>query len=66
MKLATSLLLPALVPYVAAAAIFGGNQQILNDEMSVPGENVLDYCSADDNYSLKITKVDLDPNPPKK
>jgi len=36
----------------------------IKDDLSVPGENPLEYCSDPSDYLLEIDNVDLDPNPP--
>lgn len=36
------------------------------DAEKVPGKNVLTYCDSPDSDILKITNVDLSPNPPEK
>ncbi|KAF2763080.1 hypothetical protein EJ05DRAFT_459908, partial [Pseudovirgaria hyperparasitica] len=43
---------------------FGG-QVVINEELSVPGENPLEFCADPKDYKLEIDKVDLSPNPPK-
>ncbi|KAL6717167.1 Phosphatidylglycerol/phosphatidylinositol transfer protein [Lecanora helva] len=45
-------------------SFFGGDQQVLDEDLKVPGDNPLYYCQKTDNYSLTIDKVDLTPNPP--
>jgi len=39
-------------------------QKTLDDDLSVPGDNPLQYCAKPDDNILKIEKVDLSPNPP--
>lgn len=62
-------LAPFLVPLIfscLAAASFFGAQTVLDDsDLSVPGDNPLEYCKATDDDKLIIDYVDLDPNPPK-
>lgn len=36
------------------------------DDLAVPGENPLQHCADPKDDILKITSVDLDPNPPKR
>lgn len=65
MKLAT--VIPLLISSFAASkslSLFGSDQQILDSELAVPGENPLEYCQKGDNYTLTINNVDLSPNPP--
>lgn len=67
MKPATSLFVALCLPLLATA-LEGGRQQVLGEsnDLAVPGSNPLEFCSATENYSLKIETVDLIPNPPKK
>jgi hypothetical protein len=64
-----SYILPFLLagPAVSALPSLFGSQQPLSDdeELQVPGENPFVFCEAPDDYLLNLTKVDLDPNPPK-
>ncbi|KAL9060991.1 MAG: hypothetical protein Q9206_000789 [Seirophora lacunosa] len=47
--------------------LFAADQQTLVDsDISVPGENPLNFCSEPTEYSLTIDNVDLEPNPPEK
>ncbi|KAL8822971.1 MAG: hypothetical protein Q9191_006302 [Dirinaria sp. TL-2023a] len=66
MRLLTTLLPIFLASFAASKsfAFFGGDQKVLNEELSVPGANPLEFCQSNDNYSLNITYVDLTPNPP--
>ena len=64
MKFATGLV-SVLVPTLVVGSFFGGQQTVLDDDLDIPGDNSLHFCSKDDSYTLEITKVDLDPNPPK-
>ncbi len=61
-------ILPALLLASCAASsslsFFRGDQRVLEDDLSVPGANPLEFCQKDDKYTLTITKVDLTPNPP--
>ncbi|KAF1987503.1 hypothetical protein K402DRAFT_392766 [Aulographum hederae CBS 113979] len=65
------LTLPLLSLYAAALAladpsIFGAQQQVhLSDDLKVPGDNPLYYCSDPRDDIIQIKSVDLDPNPPK-
>lgn len=60
-----SLVLPLLA---RGTSIFRSNSQQLltsdDDDLSVPGDNPLYYCSSDDKAILTIDHVDLSPNPP--
>ena len=46
----------------------GGQKAVVDEgtELSVPGENPLNFCEdpSEHNHLLIIEKVDLDPNPP--
>jgi len=65
MKLATSLLAVCASALAAAKSLtLFGDQQVLDSKLTVPGENPLEFCQESSEYSLTITKVDLDPNPP--
>ena len=71
MKLALTLsLLPLYTSAVAASksfSFFSHDQQTLGgDDLSVPGDNPLDFCADPADYILIIDNVDLDPNPPQK
>ena len=46
-------------------SFFGADQHVLDDDVSVPGDNPLEFCQKDNEYTLTINKVDLTPNPPK-
>ena len=47
--------------------LFASNQlAIVDNELSVPGSNPLEFCSDPSNFILTIDNVDLDPNPPEK
>jgi len=39
-------------------------QNALADDLSVPGDNPLNYCAKPEDNILEIEKVDLSPNPP--
>lgn len=43
----------------------GGDQTILDEKYSVPGDNPLSFCQEPSGYVLNIDHVDLTPNPPK-
>ena len=46
-------------------SLFGSDQQVLDDELTVPGDNPLFYCQpTEENSILQIDYVDLTPNPP--
>lgn len=45
-------------------SFFGNNQNVLDNDLEVPGDNPLEFCQKTDDYSLTINKVDLTPNPP--
>lgn len=70
MKL-TSLLVFLLYGATASAKFgfgisLGGQDPVssTDDDLSVPGQNPLFFCSDPENDILTIEKVDLDPNPP--
>jgi hypothetical protein len=46
-------------------SFFGNDQAVINDDLKVPGDNPLQFCSDPSDDILKIEYVDLDPNPPK-
>lgn len=49
-----------------ALAIWGESASALTANLKVPGENPIEFCSADrDDNLIEIQKVDLAPNPPK-
>ena len=64
----------SIVPLVFSAAVtsssfslFSNDQKTLvDDSLSVPGENPLNFCADPADYILTIDHVDLDPNPPEK
>ncbi|KAL8941624.1 MAG: hypothetical protein Q9216_002126 [Gyalolechia sp. 2 TL-2023] len=61
----TPLFLSTLV--ASNSFLFATNQQpLLNNELSVPGDNPLEFCSDPNEFILTIDSVDLDPNPPEK
>ncbi|KAF2235646.1 putative phosphatidylglycerol/phosphatidylinositol transfer protein [Viridothelium virens] len=67
MKFATAFF--ALLSFTSAARaswLDGGNQVTVTDDedLSVPGDNPLLFCSKADDDILTIKQVDLDPNPP--
>ena len=45
-------------------SLFGSDQQVLEEDLSVPGDNPLFYCQQTDKNILRIDYVDLTPNPP--
>ncbi|KAI4176747.1 MAG: hypothetical protein LQ343_000840 [Gyalolechia ehrenbergii] len=61
----TPLFLSTLV--ASKSFLFASNQQTLVDDgLSVPGDNPLGFCSDPSDFILTIDNVDLDPNPPEK
>jgi len=66
MKFAVTLVsLSLATAFANPLSLLGGNSQVhLNDELSVPGENPLDFCSSPADDILQIFSVDLTPNPP--
>lgn len=66
MKFTTTLLPLFLSSFAASKSLsfFGNEQKVLGDDHPVPGENPLIFCQNDKDYSLKISNVDLTPNPP--
>ena len=44
-------------------SLFGSDQQVLDEDLSVPGDNPLFYCQHTGDV-LRIDYVDLTPNPP--
>lgn len=67
MKLLTAALaLFVSTAYCGFGVSFGGSQApLVDDKVKVPGDNPLYFCSDPKDDILDITKVDLDPNPPK-
>ena len=63
MKLTASLV-PLALCSLASASIFGGQAIIEDPDLSVPGDNPLNFCKGTDDYKLEIEYVDLLPNPP--
>ncbi|KAL8671066.1 MAG: hypothetical protein Q9168_004414 [Polycauliona sp. 1 TL-2023] len=68
MKLAHSVAPLLLSTAVASKSFLFGNQQqpLVDDSLSVPGDNPLEFCADPSKYILTIDRVDLDPNPPQK
>lgn len=69
MKLITIFLPVVLSTLVASksSSFFGGEQRVLDDDQSVPGDNPLQYCQAATTKDiLTIDYVNLKPNPPAK
>ncbi|CAL8580802.1 Phosphatidylglycerol/phosphatidylinositol transfer protein [Xanthoria parietina] len=65
LTLSVPLLLSTLV--ASKSFLFGNQQQpLVDDSLSVPGDNPLSFCANPSDYILTIEKVDLDPNPPEK
>ncbi|KAF4552906.1 putative phosphatidylglycerol/phosphatidylinositol transfer protein [Elsinoe fawcettii] len=63
----TSLLTVGLFAFTASAKSLNARDQktLVDDDLSVPGENPLNFCTAPDKDLLEIDRVDLNPNPPK-
>jgi len=60
----TALLLSTVVAS-KRLSFLGGNQQVLDESLTVPGESPLEYCEPNhDKDLLLIEYVDLTPNPP--
>ncbi|KAL8874042.1 MAG: hypothetical protein Q9174_000582 [Haloplaca sp. 1 TL-2023] len=67
MKLPLTLASLALFTLVSSSSFFSSGQQpLVDDGLSVPGDNPLEFCSDPTNFILTIDNVDLDPNPPEK
>lgn len=68
MKLSTAFLTIALssLHICTSLSILGGEQAVLDSgtDLSVPGDNPLEYCQDPSDYILAIEHVDLNPNPP--
>ena len=67
MMLLTTTVLPLLFSSLAASkpsSFFGSDQHVLDEALSVPGDNPLTFCQDSKDYSLDIKYVDLTPNPP--
>lgn len=45
-------------------SLFGSDQQVLDEDLAVPGDNPLFYCQKTEEDILRIDYVDLTPNPP--
>lgn len=66
MKLTTTLL-PLFISSLATSSslsFFGKDQQVLDEDLKVPGDNPLEFCGKSDDFILTINNVDLEPNPP--
>lgn len=66
MKLTTTIL-PLLLSSLATStslSFFGSDQQVLDEDLKVPGDNPLEFCGKSDDFTLTIDSVDLKPNPP--
>lgn len=65
---ATLLLTAPLISAASFPALFDPSQASLhadtNDNLSVPGNNPLEYCQDSSKYLIEIDSVDLIPNPP--
>lgn len=66
MKLTTTLLTLFLSSLATSSSLsfFGSEQQVLDEDLKVPGDNPLEFCGKSDDFILTINNVDLDPNPP--
>ncbi|CAF9904688.1 MAG: Phosphatidylglycerol/phosphatidylinositol transfer protein [Alectoria fallacina] len=66
MKLTPTLLLLFLSSFATSNSLsfFSSNQQVLDENHKVPGDNPLEFCDKSDDYILTINNVDLEPNPP--
>ena len=58
-----------LLSSIVSADFFGSSQKSIvedSNDLSVPGDNPLNYCEdpSEGKHILKITNVDLEPNPP--
>jgi len=49
----------------SAGSLFGGPAVVLDDSLSVPGNNPLNHCDNPKDDILDLKSVDLNPNPPK-
>ncbi|KAF2453643.1 phosphatidylglycerol/phosphatidylinositol transfer protein precursor [Lineolata rhizophorae] len=59
------LLVASTCTTAARSTWLGASDQVsLTEDLSVPGDNPLFYCSAPDDDILEIDHVDLSPNPP--
>jgi len=62
-----SVITGALLASSAAALSIGTTKNVqsaLADDLSVPGDNPLNYCAKPEDNILEIETVDLSPNPP--
>ena len=66
MKVTTAILLLLFFIFTASESLsfFGNQQTVLDEDLSVPGDNPLTFCQDPKDYSLDIKYVDLTPNPP--
>jgi hypothetical protein len=66
MQLTTLLLAVMGAASVSASPswIPGGGQVAINEDLKVPGDNPLYFCSDPKDDIVQIKKVDLSPNPP--
>lgn len=64
---ALCLLAAGLAPAAAATLGARGDQSVIaNDDLKIPGESPLELCDQDHTEDIvRITSVDLLPNPPK-
>jgi len=68
MQLTTLLLATVGVASVSASPSWGGlggQAVIMDEDLKVPGDNPLYFCSDPKDNIVQIKKVDLSPNPPK-
>ena len=68
---ASTILLAIVSPMVASANLLGGvggfispQQEVINQDLSVPGSNPLYFCADPADNLLTIDNVELAPNPP--
>lgn len=63
----TTVILPLFLSSLATSSsfpFFGSEQNVLDEDHKVPGDNPLEFCGKSDDYILSISNVDLEPNPP--
>jgi hypothetical protein len=64
MKAATLLMSAVCAVSVAATPSWMPSQVAINEDLSVPGDNPLNFCSDPKDNILELKSVDLSPNPP--
>ena len=66
MKLIITLLTLSFASLATSSSLsfFRSEQQVLDEDLKVPGDNPLTFCAKSDEFILTINNVDLDPNPP--